>query len=256
MDIHYVLDNLEDLIAKGTVKGLFNPPADPDMINHVERAFDITLPESYKSFLQRFNGGLIAGPKLNKLVADGDIETVKWNSFNFFSLWELISHYEDCRDKDWKIYDFKGPYPYIPFASTAINELIVFVNVGYGQPESPIFDAFHEEPANSWGVLASNFTEFLGQYIENKGEPETIGKTAPATAEELCWTPTLIEQKGLEKPKAVIRRMTAYIAIYPNDYSAYQNRSRALLESGRIEEARADLSKAIELNPTIREPLP
>jgi len=249
MEILSILDKLKLLINKGELNAQFNPPADSIMINHVERAFDITLPESYKTFLQRFNGGLIIGHKLEKLASEGDIDTVRWNSFNFFSLEELVSHYEDCRDKEWKVYDFKGPYPYIPFASTPINEFIVFVNVGYGQTESPVFDAFHEEPASFWGILAPTFTEYLGYYVDSQGEPKTIGEKALKTAEELRWAPSEIELKGLEKPKAVIRRSTAYLALSPNDYYTYMERGNALLESGRIDEARADLNRAVELNP-------
>jgi len=130
-----------------------------------------------------------------------------------------------------------------------VNELIIFVNTPFGDPESPVFDAFHEEPASAWGIIAPTFTEFLGQYTGSKGNPETIGATPAKTAEQLRWTPSPEEWKGLHKPRAIIRRSTSYLTLYPNEYFSYILRGEALLESGRTEEAGRDLNRAVELNP-------
>lgn len=235
-----LLDQLEQFIQQHPERARFSPQQHPHEIELVEKAFDIQLPDSYKAFLKRFDGGFICGPDLTSMVKEGDIETVQWNSFVLFGIRELISKYEDLDSQSWKIWDFQGPYPYIPFASTPINELVVFVNRPWGASESPVFDAFHEDPANDWGILAPTFRDFLAQYLTAEGDPSAIGAEPECSAPELCWEPGPVEWEGLQKPKAVIRRTTAYLELFPQNRYALKQRAAAYEQSGRFEEAKKD----------------
>jgi hypothetical protein len=236
-----LLDQMEAWIQAHPERARFDPQYHPEEIELMEKAFDIRLPESYKAFLELFDGGFIFGPSLMSVAERGDMETVRWNSFVLFGIRELMSHYEDLVDRDWKVYDFEGPFPYIPFASTPVNELLVFVNRPWGASESPVFDAFHEEPADAWGVVAPTFGDFLLQYLDSGGNPSSIGSESDLKATEMRWEPDPGTWEGLQKPKAVIRRTTAYLKLYPYDRYALKERAAAYEKSGRFEEAQKDL---------------
>jgi len=112
------------------------------------------------------------------------LETASWNSINLFSLSEIEEEYADLSLRSW---NFFGPsseiYPFIPFARTAIGELLIFVNPLDKFGECPVFDAFHEESPSDWGSLYPDFSLFLSDYVKNDGFLKTISYNHP-TAEE------------------------------------------------------------------------
>jgi len=215
-----ILDDLQVLIDSGKTGVSFNPGVDPEVIGWVETALDIRFPASYKAFLERFDGGFFYGASLKKLMDKGDTETVKWNAFVLLSLEELVGDYLDRMMMGWKVYEPWYPYPYIPFAKTADNERLVFVNLRDPEAESPVFDAFHEEPANSWGLVAPSFREFLRQYVQEDGNPETIGDEAPQTAESLAWNPSDTEWDQLAAPETAEKRSEARRQLFPEEILA------------------------------------
>ncbi len=245
MKIEEVLGLLDELIkSEENFIWDFNPPADEDFIKRVETAFGIILPESYKTFLKRHNGGYITGIPMKTVKAGMDKETISWNSDVFMSIEEILEKYEDWKDMNWKLIDkFKGAYPYIPFCSTAEQEVLVFVNQGKRQEESAVYDAFHEEPVSCWGILSENFTSFLAEYIRSKGKPN-LHSELEGNAGQL--TDELNTKENLQEK---ILRARAYLSFYPGHSLSYNELGEAYEKLGDYPSAMENYSKCIEMDP-------
>jgi len=146
------------------------------------------LPVSYKKFLLIFNGGFICPQYFRSGIANpSDLETAKWNSLIIFGSEEMFEAYRELDSKSWKLSaDWQGVYPIIPIARAENNELLVVINP-LQAGESPIFDAFHEDPICDWGIIAENFADFLSQYLISDGKLNTIGYDSSQTASD--WLP-------------------------------------------------------------------
>lgn len=145
----------------------------------------IKLPLSYIIFLENYNGGFICGNYQSKMIKEhGDFEGARWNSVTLLSLDEIREIYENKSSMNWKLFDKKfDVYPFIPFCRTSIGELLVFANPLNKDRESPVFDAFHEEFPNDWGMLFNDFSELLKVYIENNGNIPTTSYKKPTAIE-------------------------------------------------------------------------
>ena len=133
----------------------------------VERDFSIFLPNSYKQFLNVFNGGYINLFPENLDMSEAD---KIWNCNYLFSLDEMAAAYSKRSSQNWK-FTPKGSneYPFIPFARTSMNEHLVFINP-LNDGESCIFEAIHDEPWYEWELKFLDFSDFLSTYIDMGGD--------------------------------------------------------------------------------------
>lgn len=150
----------------------------------------IELPDSYKIFLNNFDGGFICGDYQSKMIKESaDFEGAQRNSNHLFGLDEIREIYEDKKMMDWKVFGKEYDiYPFIPFCRTSMGELLIFVNPLSADLESPVFDAHHEEFPNGWGTLYKDFSELFESYVINNGDINTTSYDSP-TAEEFISNP-------------------------------------------------------------------
>ncbi len=162
---------LDEKIEERPDNYFFNECAQTMDIVDFEAEFGINLSLSYIIFLESYDGGFICGNYQAKMIRENDnFEDAKWNSTTFFGLDEIREIYENKSSMNWKLFDEKHDvYPFIPFCRTSIGELLIFANPLSKERESPVFDAFHEEFPNDWGMLFPNFTELLENYVNSNG---------------------------------------------------------------------------------------
>ena len=180
--IETVLQRLKTKISQMPDNCHFSPAASEEEIKNLETVLSINLPHSYRTFLKNFNGGFICSESIAKFIKKrNDFETAAWNSLFIFGTTEIQEEYSKLRDMNWKLFsDLKEVYPFIPFCRTEIQEKLVFVLPLNENSESPVFDAFHEDPYSDWGILYNNFEEFLESYID--GSIKTIASAKAKTA--------------------------------------------------------------------------
>ena len=190
------------------------------------------------------NGGMIVSDKLEEIIKrDNDLETAKWNANHLLSLEEMEEKYADMESWNFGGAELSGAaYPFIPFCSTETNEYLVFVSLKKDKAESPVFDAFHEESANSWGMVAGNFNEFLIRYLDTLGHPEVLGDVAKGMAVDF-----LSKEKGKESSQEIIKRTTKRLAAKPDDDWAFMERGMAYADEGNKKTALKDYNQSIAL---------
>lgn len=171
--LHTIIDKIETLKAEFPGRVRFNPAVNESKIDAFEKKYELQLPYYYKEFIKRYNGGYICEDDL----VDKDEETASWNSNHIFSLEELEIKYEELDSKRWKMNKFMGYYPFLPFCQTDMQELLIFVCPIMPLVESPVFDAHHEEFPKQWGLLYDDFEDFLKDYLETMGKPQTIASS-------------------------------------------------------------------------------
>jgi len=174
-----ILSKLQEMIDSENYNCHFGNPAQQEAIQSAEKCLEITLPASYKEFLLQYDGGFICDDVLEGIIKrDKSLETAKWNNCYIFGIQELISEYIDLHDKNWKLFDWEGVYPIVPFARNQTHDLVVFIMPLDDSHESPVFDAFHEDPAKSWGIITGNFSDFLGKYLDTHGQMNCISSSS------------------------------------------------------------------------------
>ena len=183
--IQATIDLLDEKVKTIPDNCFFNECAQTMDIIDFEADLGIELPLSYIIFLENYNGGFMCGKSQAQMIKeDGNYEDTKWNSVTFFGLDEIREIYEDKSQMNWKLFDKKyDVYPFIPFCRTAIGELLIFANPLSEDRESPVFDAFHEEFPNDWGLLFNNFTELFEVYVNNNGNIPTTSYKKPTAKE-------------------------------------------------------------------------
>ncbi len=247
-----VLNRLEVKINADPEHCFFNNPASEDELNNIEYMYNIELPKSYKQFLLKYNGGFICNEALKKIMLEpGGKETVIWNSLVLYGTAELEKHYEDLSDKNWKLdRNWKGVYPFIPLASTSINELLIFVNPLTNENESPVFDAFHEDFPTGWGLLYDSFTEFLSAYTRFDGMISTIASDCLQTADDFMpesnWKSTHQNSDDLIEVKEYYIWM---IEKFPDEVENYCELADTLNQMGNYNEALQTIESALEKDP-------
>jgi len=249
--LNKALTKLQKMIDSGEFNCHFNDPASIEDIESAERCLEISLPASYKEFLLTFDGGFICDDKLEEIIKrDHNTETAVWNSCNIFGFKEMMQEYIDLSDRDWKVYNWIGIYPIIPFARTQTNELLVFILPLNDGGESPVFDAFHEEHMSEWGIMASGFTDFLDNYIEAKGQLNCISKSETAHApHELAKSGWKMSVDDLELPHDRIDKYTECLKFDPNDSWNLRKRAYAYMRIEDWNKALLDLDMSIDLYP-------
>jgi len=183
--IDQLLQELSEVVSSEQVYCRFGSGADPELIQVFEEVNNVRLPETYKAFLLQFNGGFIGGESAESLIKKGRNLELYRPEVVLFSLEELSAQFEYQSRRRWKIYDDSiQPYPIIPFCSAPNSELLVFANSEKAGTNSPIFDAFHEEPTSCWGLVANDFTGFLSGYIRESGYVYCVGNESKGVAKD------------------------------------------------------------------------
>ncbi|GEM_PF-922853 len=243
------LQKLDQLIKEGSAYCYFNKPADPKEIEALEKRHGFRLPDSFKSFLEKFNGGMIVNKSLEKIIQrDNDLETAKWNATCILSTHELNEAYISMMNRTFGVAgQFGAIFPFIPFCKTSTNESLVFVNLSKGETESSVLDAFHEESPETWGLVAEDFNAFLINYIDTGGNPDVIGDENRGTAANLARD-TVSEETSEETPEEIIERTNAQIEDDPTDAWYYSERGFAFKSLGRFTAALDDFNQSIKLD--------
>lgn len=248
-DIHKTLEWL-DLYIGREAYCYFNNPTSQEKIEAFEKIAGICLPQSYKLFLMFTNGGMIVNNSLDTIIKrDKDIATAKWNANYLLSLEEMKTEWNSMKNRNFGISQKdRSIYPIIPFCKTKTNEYLVFISVFDKEIESPVFDAFHEEPLETWGLVANDFNEFLYNYLKSNGDPEVMGDETLGVATDFTG-PVEYSAVQDETNQMVIERTTALIKYRPEDDWAHVERGIAYRECGNYKKALNDISKGIELAP-------
>lgn len=164
-----ILQNLEEYIIKHPDRSFFASGVLLETIQEVEIRLRINLPDSYKLFLQKYNGGYIASQVSDKQFLP------EWESNYILSLEEMAIAYQEKEDVNWKLdSDYHGLYPFIPICKLPNNEILITIN--RDEVETPIFDAWHEAFSSEWGMLHESFKDFLKDYINKEGRIKTIAE--------------------------------------------------------------------------------
>lgn len=146
----------------------FNAAADDESIFVLEDKYGITLPDSYRTFLGRYNGGFIS---LFEVENEEDLADAAWNSNYIFGLGEIDEAFSSIN------YKTEGKeIKYIPFMHTSDGEYLGF-RFPLEKGESAVYDLWHEAPAEEWAeaVVYKSFAVLLKEYLAKDGDIVTIG---------------------------------------------------------------------------------
>lgn len=243
-----VLANLIELIKKQPEKYIFNGPVSEEDIEKVEFVLGIELPHSYREFLKTCNGGFICDDiqlKKRNYVVEG----AKWNSLSIFSLEELYWEYMVVNMRKWKLHpSWHGVYPIVPIARTQNNELLVIINP-LKNCESPIFDAFHEDPIYDWGILYKSFAEFLESYLREGNNLSQISFSSETAENYMPGEGWKLLPSKESREEDVLRYYEIKLELAPNDYVTICDISRYFLEKKEYNSALFYANKAVSVAP-------
>ena len=243
--IEGLIHRLDLLIGSGMAHCHFNDPADMEVVAAFEDEYGIRLPASHKAFLAYSNGGMIVNDSLAGMLRERDFETAACNANYLLGIEEIAEAYHSLAARH---SDSLPACPYIPFCRSSTGEYLVFVHTGDGHAESPVFDAFHEEPPESWGLVAGDFTGFFECYLDKAGYPEMMGDESKGAAAAYVRAPVAASADKEESPGEIIRRTTATLEEKPEDAWAHIERGMAYHVSGMMPEALEEFNRGIALD--------
>jgi hypothetical protein len=164
--IQRTLDMLQLFIDRNAERAIFQPPAFERSIALLEEQTGLTLPNSYRCFLRRFNGGFINICNIGPNDEHWDEKAARWNSNWLFGTGDLFKAYESARNLGgWEKIN------YLPFCQTSCQDQLVFFPKPNGK-EPEVLDASHE--ASEWKVIYPSFQSMLLAYVKGGGHIETI----------------------------------------------------------------------------------
>jgi tetratricopeptide (TPR) repeat protein len=162
----------------------------------------------------------------------------------------MMQEYIDLSDRQWKLYQWEGIYPVIPFGRTTINELLVFILPLDDNNESPVFDAFHEDPMNDWGVISVDFAEFLERYLDTKGQLNCISSSDTGNKQhQLAQSGWKMSAEDSRDGQAIVDKITACLKFNPEDSWNLKQRGRAYFSLNDYDNALNDLNQSLHLYP-------
>jgi len=246
------IKKLEEKVRYETPKYDFNARLHVGEIETFERAHGIIFPESYKQFLERFNGGMITRYKWTSYVdmCEYEAEHPSRDSFRLFRLEELIDKYTNLRLDDWLLEDVPfTTYPIIPICRTPNEDLIFVVSNKGLDAESPVFASFELKGNYICQKVAADFNVFLGYYMESEGFPALLPDDIEPSFEAFMEANN-VKSMAMEKlsHEDTILRATELIKQDPKDVWAYCTRGTAYHMNGNPKLALIDLNKTIELD--------
>ncbi len=226
----------------------FNDPTTAEKIAAFEKMARIRLPESYKAFLQFTNGGMIVDEYWDqKIKKENEFAAAKWNSNYFLSLEEMKTEWNTMKNRNFGVsQQDRIIYPFIPFFRTRINEHLIFVCNNDSKDESHVFEAYHDAPPETWGVVAQNFREFLNNYLKAKGEPNVMGDEYEGVAADFIGVDEIIPPEN-ETSDMIIERTTKTLKYRPDDDWALMQRGMVYMDKGNLKAALNDFNKCLTL---------
>jgi len=171
--IEALLAALEDYVARHPTRAVFEPPAAETAIAAAEAAIGIRLPESYRRFLGRFNGGFIS---LAGETTDPDWHVARAScvSNELFGTDSITGFYE-AEQRDWqREWGWTGRWPYVPFCRSRNHDFLVFAPPARPGAEGSVLDACPEWEPEEWGLLYESFADLLAAYLDGHGRIETV----------------------------------------------------------------------------------
>ena len=245
---------LEKKVYYGNSRYKFSTRLDREDIETFEKGFGISLSESYKQFLERFNGGMILEYDDTFYIdmTDWEPDGPKWSSFYFYDFEELIEKYRGLDLVNWLLEDdFEGTYPIIPICkSPGPDQNIIFMVSNKNlEGESPVFLGVSESGKYTCTKIARDFNTFLGYYIESDGFPAMLPDDI-----EPSWQAYMEKHQILkianqkESYSESIARSTSHLILFPKDKWTYCERGNFYMFDGQLELALTDFNKAIELD--------
>jgi len=250
-----IFSNIKKLKKKeenNTPKYNFNTGIARSKIELFENAFGVILPESYKQFLEKFNGGMILEEEKSYYedMTDWEPDGPKYSSYYFYSLVELQAKYIEVKRENWLLDGYiKGNYPYIPICSTPNQELIFIVSQKGLKNESPVFTGRDDSGNFACTKIARNFNTFLGYYINSDGFPALLPDDAEPDWQTFVDKNSILDIANTEESdKEIIERNTAYLQLFPESGWSYNERGISFRDIGQRQLALEDFNKSIEIN--------
>jgi tetratricopeptide (TPR) repeat protein len=252
-DISTNIKSLEEKVWQGTPKYNFNVRLDITEIETFEKAYGIVLAESYKVFMEQFNGGMITEFESSYYIdmTEWEPDGPKWSSNYFLDLEEIHDKYTSLKlDNVLLDKSFKGIYPIIPIGKTANQEMIFLLSQKGQQKESPVFVSFDNSNLEKSEQIALDFNRFLETYLQHEGFPP-IGTNSnnPLCIDYIKKHQILKIAEQEETYEEILERNSALMKLFPDDGWNYLERGNAHLNNGRRKLALSDFNKAIALNP-------
>ena len=244
------IKKLEKKVWQGTEKYNFNARLEEGLLETYEKAYGFVLPESYRQFMERFNGGMLLEHSQSFYVdmLEWEPDGQKWSSFYFYKLDEMIEKFRDLRLDNFLVgNDFSGNYPIIPICRMPGWESngFLFVFSGKGlEKESPIFWAGE----NVCGKISESFHEFIGWLLEHEGFPPVKKVLHTTYCIDFVKENKIREIATSETFEEEIERHAAYLSLFPDDDWTYCERGNSYVYNGDPQNALNDFNKAIELN--------
>ncbi len=241
---------LEKKVWQGTEKYNFNARLEEGLLETYEKAYGFVLPESYKQFMERFNGGMLLEHSQSFYIdmLEWEPDGQKWSSFYFYKLDEMIEKFRDQRLDNFLVgIDFSGNYPIIPICRMPGWEsngfLFLFSNKGI-EKESPVFLAGE----NVCGKISDNFHEFIGWLLEYEGFPPVEKVLHTTSCIDFMKENKIRKIATSETFEEEIERHAAYLSLFPNDEWTYCERGNSYVYKGMPQEALDDFNKAIDID--------
>lgn len=246
------IEKLKELCRQGDTRINFNSHLDVKEIEIFEKAYGIGFSESYKQFLEIFNGGMILEQEIYFYtdMTDWEPDGPKHSSFYFFTLDELCDKYTEADNNNWLVDDeFIGKYPIIPICSSPKQELIFMISQKGIVGESPVFIC-RDSDDFACTKIANSFNTFLGFYIESDGFPALLKDDIEPEWEDFMNKHNIMDIANREETdEEIIERTNAYIQLFPKSGWSYNERGIAYRDGGQNKLALNDFNKSIKLNP-------
>ncbi len=250
-----IFSNIKKLKEKEenkTPKFNFNAGIARDKIELLEKAFGVILPESYRQFLEKYNGGMILEEEDSYYddMTDWEPDGPKYSSFYFYSLAELQAKYIEVKRIDWLLDgSIKGNYPFIPICSTPKQELIFVISQKGLKNESPVFIGRDDSDNFACTKIAPDFNTFLGYYIKGDGFPALLPDDAEPDWQTFIDKNSILDIANTEEAdKEIIERNTAHLQLFPESGWSYNERGISYRDLGQRQLALEDFNKSIEIN--------
>jgi hypothetical protein len=133
----------------------------------------VQLPETYKKFLLKYNGGMVVYDYQDEFIqTQADFEIFKKESVYILSIEEIAEKYTTMVSLAVQRGNQIHPYPFIPFCTLPHGRFLLFINLHEYQQESPVFIGSHNKSEKFWNKVSVDFPDFLESYIDKNGHPE------------------------------------------------------------------------------------
>ncbi len=245
------INKLKEKRIKGSSKFNFNTRLNTNKINAFETAYGILFPDSYKQFMEEFNGGMFLEYEQSYYIdmTDWEPDGPKWSSFYFYTLEELQEEYIALSFECNLISDdVMDSFPLIPICNTPNQETIMLVSQNGLSNESPVFISNDISDMSTYVQIDENFGSFLGKIIDHEGFPNIKVEPGSQLLSIFIYDSGILNtiNKEITDDEKIIRS-SAMMILNPKNGWNYYERGSANENKGLIDKALEDYNKAIKL---------